>query len=308
MEFNYSLNYDCIFNFEFAEYYVYFKILLINKTFFSRIHDVSKLNISFRSQQLSPFEFHIFPNLTYLELRAGWRKKYVTFDHNSHILAYEKKINKSCSLQTLKIFDGIYLQDDTELINLKSLLCLNRTISSKIINKCSQLTSLTFIIPLIESLKDFELLNNLKVLNVQGYFHDKKFVNYQGLNYLESLTLNFVNADNPIPINIKYSNLSYLNISSRYTLYINLDKCMKLKHLQLSNAYFRDINGYLKKTPSIQVLRLKEIRRYHIELSNEDNYNLKHLETDNVVCFIKNRLMKLQTCEMKLGSKTGNIM
>lgn len=296
MEYIYYLNFDCISNFELAQYYVYFQILLTVKILFSRFHDVTKLNLLHDRDSLTicPEKLDIFPHLTYLCVCK--QLKYINYQ--PYIESYIKKYNRFPLLQTLNTHCEFSTKSFKDLIHLRSLKQTIGSTSSKYLNDHSKLTSLTFLIPLDETLLNYTTLNDLKILHIKKHHHVSIFSKYDYFSCLEKLTINFKWINTTIPITIACSRLTYLSVKniSISNGYVNLDMSMKLKYLELNSIYFDNLNLYLEKVSTIRTLKIHHVNKCgYITLSKKSHPNLKHLILHNIDCFMMDGKMELET-------------
>lgn len=255
-----------------------------------------------RSEKLNQ-KLHLFRNLTRLELfEKNGLPTYIEINYSFYISSYLKKYNQYPPLLSLKTDDNFDMRNLSILTNLRNLNYGLRCICPKVLNKIFGLTSLTFTMWFENTLNDFNLFHDLKILEIQNHHHIDRYTNYNGLINLEKLTIRFSTQDSERLINIKYPKLTYLLIKTTHdarlkTFSINLDSTMKLKYLKLRNVYFN--RDYLKIASYLKTLDIIYPEFRNIELSEECNGQLKYLKLRNVICPMSDRLTKLIIYDVK---------
>lgn len=313
MEDIYFLNEDCIHNFSFANYFIYFDIVCSSKLLSNKLKYISSLQVdksyAYRDKNKCILnKLHLFPNLTFINTENE------SIDLSLYRIMYIRKYNRDLPLKILKC---IWIDHVGEIILFTNLVSLNISsphhFSCKRLDYFSKLTCLKLKLRNYQGIHKYKYCSNLRILSINGnkrtfdtdncmWNHDK-YINLQKL----TLTVSGHLAHN-VNLKLNLSSLTFLKLSYqhyaenlfrmteiKYKLMIVTlnDNMTKLIRLNLFQINIENLENCLKRNIKLNTLMLGDCP--NIILSNEYNYNLKHIFLQHISHITLNNMTNLIT-------------
>lgn len=303
MEEIYYLNHDCMQNFEMATIYIYSKILLTTKEFFSRINIMSAVRIYYNHSKYTDLEkffvMPIFSHITNLDIKFDKLKSFVHFQH--YIKHYVKKYASCPNLQRLTIQGINHSPSITEFKNLAHLNVEKYYLSSRILNEFKQLTFLKLNISTYQFFHFYTSVRNLRILDVTySARQDIDQFGYKFIN-LQKLALKNLEYDETIG-KINFPCLTYLKITGNdcekfKQINFNIKnslKCLILHNVDMNYDYFENAN----ELNELEIYNISN-KGHAINLSNENltSLKLKYFETVKLRNMHQLKIKQLENCK-----------